>query len=55
MTDHEDWDTVTITAPVIDLLRSTPTRQHRAIRFHLVEQLPGRPLTAGHRTPHPEW
>jgi hypothetical protein len=27
MTDHKDRDTVTITAPVIDLLRSTPTRQ----------------------------
>src|SRR5215204_3387523 len=43
MTDHEDRDTVTITAPVIDLLRSTPTRQHRAVRVHLVEQLPGGP------------
>ena len=43
MTDHEDRDTVTITAPVIDLLRSTPTRQHRAVRVHLVEQLPGKP------------
>jgi hypothetical protein len=43
MADHEDWDTVTITDPVIDLLRSTPTRQHRAVRVHLVEQLPGRP------------
>jgi hypothetical protein len=34
---------MTITAPVIDLLRGTPTYQHRAILVHLVEQLPGRP------------
>jgi hypothetical protein len=32
-----------ITAPVIDLLRGTQTRQHRTGRVHLVEQLPGRP------------
>jgi hypothetical protein len=36
-------DTVTITAPVIDLHRSMPSRQHRAVRVHLVEQLPRRP------------
>jgi hypothetical protein len=33
MTDHEDRDAVTITAPVIDLLRSTPTRQHAPYVF----------------------
>jgi hypothetical protein len=32
-----------ITAPVIDLLRGTPTHQHRTGRLDLVEQLPGRP------------
>jgi hypothetical protein len=30
-----------ITAPVIDLLNGTPTRQHRADRVYLVYQLPG--------------
>ena len=32
-----------VTAPVIDVLRSPPTHQHRAGRVHLVQQLSGRP------------
>jgi hypothetical protein len=43
VTGHEDRDTVVITAPVVDLLRGTPTHQHRTNRVHVVEQLPGRP------------
>jgi hypothetical protein len=44
VTGHEDRDAVVvITVPVIDLLRSTPTHQHRTGRVHLVDQLPGRP------------
>jgi hypothetical protein len=45
-TEHEDRDAVNIAAPVIGLLRRTPTRQYRTDRHHLVEQLtggPGRP------------
>jgi hypothetical protein len=34
---------VIITAPVIDLLHGTPTRQYRTGRVPFVEQLPGRP------------
>jgi hypothetical protein len=30
---------MTITAPVIDLLRSTPTHEDRTVCVHLVEQL----------------
>ncbi len=43
VTGYEDRDTVRITAPVIDLLRGTPTRQHRAGRVPLVPELSGRP------------
>ena len=42
MTGHEDRNTVNITAPVIDLLGGTPTRQQRTGRLPLVEKLPGR-------------
>jgi hypothetical protein len=39
---------VTITAPVIDLLHGTPTRQHRTEAAEdLVEQLPSRPGRPG--------
>jgi len=34
---------VTITAPVVDLLRGTPTHEDRTVRVHLVEHLPDRP------------
>jgi hypothetical protein len=39
MTDHKYRDTMMSTAPVIDLLYGTPTRQHRAGRGHFVAQL----------------
>jgi hypothetical protein len=34
---------VRITAPVIDLLHGSPTRQHRAGRMHFVPQFSARP------------
>ena len=42
MTGHEDPDTLTIAAPVIDLLDGTPAGQDRTVGVHLVEQFPDR-------------
>lgn len=43
MAGNEDRGTMMITAPMIDLLHGAPTRQHRTLPVHLVEQLPGWP------------
>ena len=37
MTEHVDRDAMNIAAPMVGLLRGTPTRHHRTHRHHLVE------------------
>lgn len=56
---YEDLDTVTITAPVINLLHCTPTREDSSVRVRLIEQRADRsgwpreiavPLVQAHET-----
>ena len=42
MTDHEDWETVMVTAPVIHELGSPPSREDSTGRVPFIFKLSGR-------------